>query len=88
MGADMGRWVHVQDGWMKWVGQDDERPIGQPPVPPVKWEKEKSQKDQEEKDRRVYAYLNVAVAEQNAMNALAASRYVATTGNDNEDDGA
>ncbi len=30
---------------MKWVGQDGERPIGQPPVPPVKWEESEPEED-------------------------------------------
>lgn len=47
MGADMGRWVHVQDGWMKWVGQDGERPMGQPPLPPVKWEDAEPEEDED-----------------------------------------
>lgn len=33
---------------MKWVGQDGERPMGQPPVPPVKWEDSEPEEDEDD----------------------------------------
>jgi hypothetical protein len=43
---------------------------------------------QAEDDAARYARLDAARQRQQEENDLAASRYVATTGNDNEDDGA